>query len=184
MKMIKAAVAGVILVGGIGATAAAKETEQRLPVVQQHVYVDVDDDLTPEQLKEVRITASEAQKLALTAQPGWIKELSLEAEHGTLLYQAEIISNGREIDVYVDALTGEAWREHDPARQQKLVKITEAQARAIALNQVKGTVSKVELDEDDGQYIYEIELRTDKHGEVDIEISATTGAVLDVDWDD
>jgi len=38
--------------------------------------------------------------------------------------------------------------------------------------------------ENDGQYLYEVEIRTDKWQEVDIEISATTGEVLDVDWDD
>lgn len=49
---------------------------------------------------------------------------------------------------------------------------------------MKGTIVKTKLDEDDGQYIYEIELRTDDWQEMDMEISATTGAVLDVDWDD
>ncbi|CAM3346490.1 hypothetical protein EDM52_14620 [Brevibacillus invocatus] len=104
-----------------------------------------------------------------------------ETERGTLYYKFE---TNRSVDVYVDAMTGEAWRENDPERMKQRVKISLEEAKKIALNQVKGTIVKAKLDEDDGQYLYEVEMRTDQWREVEFEISATTGDVLDVDWDD
>lgn len=107
-----------------------------------------------------------------------------ETGRGTLYYKFEIKTTNRKVDVYVDAMTGEAWRENDPERMKQRVKISLEEAKKIALNQVKGTIVKAKLDEDDGQYLYEVEMRTDQWREVEFEISATTGDVLDVDWDD
>ena len=42
---------------------------------------------------------------------------------------------------------------------------------------------EIELDEDDGFIKYEVELRTDR-GEAEVEIDASTGNVLNVEWDD
>ncbi|BAH44923.1 hypothetical protein BBR47_39460 [Brevibacillus brevis NBRC 100599] len=62
------------------------------------------------------------------------------------------------------------------------VKISVEQAEKIALAKVNGNIIK--LDEDDHHSVYEVEVRSAKGQEVDLEISSTTGAVLDVDWDD
>jgi uncharacterized membrane protein YkoI len=44
-------------------------------------------------------------------------------------------------------------------------------------------VIEITKDEDDGFIKYEIELKTDR-GEAEVEIHASTGKVLDVEWDD
>ena len=63
------------------------------------------------------------------------------------------------------------------------VKLTVEQASNIALKQVTGgKVTKVELDRDNGRYVYEIELRT-AQGEADVDIDAGTGKVLSFDQD-
>ncbi|WP_286176991.1 PepSY domain-containing protein [Brevibacillus brevis] len=64
------------------------------------------------------------------------------------------------------------------------MKISVEQAEKIALAKVNGNIKSIKLDEDDHHYAYEVEVRSAKGQEVDLEISATTGAVLDVDWDD
>lgn len=65
----------------------------------------------------------------------------------------------------------------------KQVKLTEAQASNIALKQVTGgKVTKIELDHDNGRYVYEVELRT-ADGEADVDIDANTGKVLSFDQD-
>ena len=42
---------------------------------------------------------------------------------------------------------------------------------------------EIEKDEDDGLIKYEVELNTDR-GEAEVEIDASTGKVLDVEWVD
>ncbi|MBP2079832.1 PepSY domain-containing protein [Oceanobacillus polygoni] len=58
-------------------------------------------------------------------------------------------------------------------------------AREIALNEFAGTVVDIELDEDDGRTIYEIEIENGDD-EATVEIDAYTGEilVLDIDIDD
>lgn len=71
-----------------------------------------------------------------------------------------------------------------PASSEGL--ITETKAREIAQGRAPGAqVVKCKLDWDDGQYVYEIELREGRT-EYECEINAATGAVLkwDVDYDD
>ncbi|MRH42663.1 hypothetical protein GH741_08185 [Aquibacillus halophilus] len=61
--------------------------------------------------------------------------------------------------------------------------ISSEKAKEIALAEVNGTITEIELDEDDGYLTYEIELVTDKN-EVDIDIDAYTGAIIAVSLDD
>ncbi|KAB8130115.1 hypothetical protein F9U64_14485 [Gracilibacillus oryzae] len=61
--------------------------------------------------------------------------------------------------------------------------ISSEKAKSIALAQYNGTITELELDEDDGQMVYEIEIHTATN-EIDIEINAYTGAVNSVSKDD
>ena len=186
MKKMVSTLVGVILVGGLSASAFAQY--QQVGGGQQKtaspVYLEIDDDIHGDWSKQVRITSEKAQKLALGIQPGVIKEWKLDLAGNSLVYKAEIRSNWQEIDVYVDAVTGEAWSEHDPERMKQKVKISAEQAKKIALAQVNGSIKKIKLDEDEGQYIYEVEVRTDRGQEAELEISATSGDILDMEWDD
>ncbi|WP_282242454.1 PepSY domain-containing protein [Psychrobacillus sp. NEAU-3TGS] len=60
--------------------------------------------------------------------------------------------------------------------------ITEQEAIVIAQKQVDGEVTRIKLDSDDGRYEYEVDLQNDD-GEYDIKIDATTGKVLEQEWD-
>ncbi|SFL43041.1 Peptidase propeptide and YPEB domain-containing protein [Gracilibacillus orientalis] len=61
--------------------------------------------------------------------------------------------------------------------------ISAEEARAIATDQYPGTITDFEQDEDDGTYLYEIEVRTDTH-EVDLEIDGYTGSIISISKDD
>lgn len=66
-------------------------------------------------------------------------------------------------------------------------RISEDQARRIALQHVpNGTIEEIELDREDGRDVYEVEVRDPDGNEHDLEIDASTGAVLraEVDRDD
>ena len=60
--------------------------------------------------------------------------------------------------------------------------ITEKAAIEIAMKQAKGTVTEIELDEDDGRVIYEIEIKDGKY-EYDFDIDAISGEVLKFEKD-
>lgn len=70
-------------------------------------------------------------------------------------------------------------------RQGKKAVISREKAIQIALQQFSGTVEDVELDDDDGRLIYEVEIENSR-GEAEVEIDAYTGKVLlvDIDLDD
>ena len=56
------------------------------------------------------------------------------------------------------------------------------EAIAIALKQTPGTVTDVELDDDDGRAYFEIEIEDGKY-EYEYEIDAVTGKILDFEKD-
>ncbi|HEV7377648.1 MAG TPA: PepSY domain-containing protein [Pyrinomonadaceae bacterium] len=67
-------------------------------------------------------------------------------------------------------------------RLKSLARITPEQARDAALAQVPGTVKKVELENEDGNVVYGVEIKTAK-GESDVKVDAGDGRVLHVEHD-
>lgn len=64
------------------------------------------------------------------------------------------------------------------------------EAKQIALTEFEGKVTEIELDEDDGRLMYEVELKNETH-EAEIELDARTGEIIELDieedddrWDD
>lgn len=66
------------------------------------------------------------------------------------------------------------------AERQKLAKITEAVAKATALQHVKGEIVEVELENEHGFLIYSVEVKTPK-GKVEVQIDAGNGAFVGVE---
>ncbi|MFD1706418.1 PepSY domain-containing protein [Siminovitchia sediminis] len=62
--------------------------------------------------------------------------------------------------------------------------ITDEEAKKIALNQFGGKLKEIELEKDDGHYVYEIELVLEDQGEIDLDIHAVTGEILEADKED
>ena len=59
--------------------------------------------------------------------------------------------------------------------------LTEEQVIAIALMEVPGEVQEVDLEREDGMLVYEIEILTADGTEMEVEIVASTGDVLEVE---
>ena len=123
--------------------------------------------------------------------------MELDRENGRFIYEVEFKARGNEYDVKVDAYTGSVvgyeCEPDDDAQPQPTNPpsggnlISEAQAKAIAFQRAGVSESQVsgfeiELDEDDGMMIYEIEFRANGR-EYSLEINAVTGAVIDFDVD-
>jgi uncharacterized membrane protein YkoI len=67
-------------------------------------------------------------------------------------------------------------------RLKSLARITPEQAQAAALAQVPGRVKKVELENEDGNVVYGVEIKT-ADGESDVKVDAGDGRVLHVEKD-
>ncbi|MCG1023706.1 PepSY domain-containing protein [Sutcliffiella horikoshii] len=72
----------------------------------------------------------------------------------------------------------------DPAEEKPAPSmLSRDEAIEIALNEVPGKVDDVELDEDDGVKVYEVEIEVDEDSEATIIINAYTGEILSLTWD-
>ncbi|WP_163526779.1 PepSY domain-containing protein [Halobacillus ihumii] len=62
--------------------------------------------------------------------------------------------------------------------------ITKGEAKQIVEKEVNGTTEKIEMETDDGQRIYDVQVKGEKGKETDVEVDAETGKVIEVDRDD
>lgn len=160
------------------------------------------DDASKENKKEM-ISIDKAESIALKEINGKVEDVELEREHQRMVYKVDInvknFDDDDDREVYVDAYTGEVLGvENDDdddsykggqktATNNSTVanknEISQDEAIKIAEKAVNGKVYKVEKEYDDGRIKYEFELNSDK-GEVDVEIDALTGDILEMDYDD
>jgi uncharacterized membrane protein YkoI len=59
--------------------------------------------------------------------------------------------------------------------------LTEEQVIEIALMEVPGNVTEIELEEDHGQAVYEVEILTDDGTEMEVKVAAGTGDILEIE---
>jgi uncharacterized membrane protein YkoI len=87
---------------------------------------------------------------------------------------------------YLNELAGEEAEDRaegaESERLKSLARITPEQARDAALAQVPGTAKKVELENEDGNVVYGVEIKTAR-GESDVKVDAGDGRVLHVEHD-
>jgi len=159
-------------------------------------------DLFVQAVNNPSISAGEAKKIALKQLDGEIIGFEFDADDRTPHYEIDILKDNGKIEVKVDADTGKAVvterenirtiKTENPVKTDGTVKatdsannssvITEEQAIEIAQAKAKGTVTDIELDEDDNRLIYEIEIRNGKM-EYDFEIDAKTGDIIKYEED-
>lgn len=180
-KFAVISLAGAVLLGGAVAAGAADtngkgSTGSKIEAVQ---------DL---------ITVEEAKKIALSEAEGRVESIELERANGNQYYEIDIENGTEDFDIKINALDGkvisfnkERDDDDDNDQSEKEVYgeniISEQKAIEIAEKEVNGTMKEIEIDEDDGQILYEVELQT-KKGEADVDIDAETGKVLKVELGD
>ena len=62
--------------------------------------------------------------------------------------------------------------------------LSEEQAIEIALLEVSGEVQEIELEKEDGEMVYEIEILRADGQEFEVEIAAVNGAIIEVEMED
>ncbi|WP_342508129.1 PepSY domain-containing protein [Sporosarcina sp. FSL K6-2383] len=137
------------------------------------------------------LSLKEAKALAVQKVGGKVTEIELEKTKTGFIYEVEVKSNGVEYDLDIDAQTGKVVIEKQQAKkvaQAELPRVADAklltkdQAIAIAQKKAKGSVTKAELDDDDGRKHYDIEIKDGAY-EYDFEIDAITGKILEFEKD-
>ena len=126
----------------------------------------------------------------------------LDRDDGRVEYEVELYSGRREYDYDIDARTGAIlsrdWELDDyylsgthtggtgnagsTSANPDVISAEQAQAIAKAQAPSTATVVKCKLDQDDGRWVYEVELR-DGRTEYECDINAVTGVILDWDMD-
>lgn len=144
------------------------------------------------------LTNEEVIEKALTIVDGTVTEVELERKLTGTIYEVEIKKDGYEYDLDLDAVTGKVLKKDkskdDNDDQEDLddnstkidsskVTITTEAAIETALKEANGTVTDVELETEDAQTFYDIEI-VDGSKKVEVKVDAITGAVLSVEQDD
>ncbi|KIL53534.1 hypothetical protein KP77_05100 [Jeotgalibacillus alimentarius] len=154
------------------------------------------------------LTVEEAKDKALAEYEGVVESVELEREANGYKYEIDVRNDDMEYDLDLDASNGEilkAKEERDDdsddddrnddnsttaasngtAGSTSEDYITQEEAVEIALAEVSGTLESVELDDDDGRAMYEVEINTDSGDDDDAEfdIDAVTGEILEMDMD-
>ncbi|MDY7431977.1 PepSY domain-containing protein [Bacillus sp. V26] len=159
--------AGCLAAGGFSYNAFAKENNEHTQSVSE----------------TGGFTEQEAESIAKTVVDGTVDDIDRDIYNGKEAYEVEIEKDGEDYDVYVDIKTKQAL--NDPLKEKKeQVVLTKEEAEQIALKQAAGTVTESKLDEDDGAYIYEIEVQTKQGTEAEFDISAKDGRIMKQELDD
>ncbi|KUP33709.1 PepSY domain-containing protein [Bacillus halotolerans] len=159
--------AGCLAAGGFSYNAFAKENNEQTQSVSE----------------TGGLTEQEAESIAKTVVDGAVDDIDRDIYNGKEAYEVEIEKDGEDYDVYVDIKTKQAL--NDPLKEKKeQVVLTKEEAEQIALKKTAGTVTESKLDEDDGAYIYEIEVQTKQGTEAEIDISAKDGHIMKQELDD
>ncbi|GEM03607.1 hypothetical protein HMI01_05950 [Halolactibacillus miurensis] len=134
----------------------------------------------------VMINRGQAQKIAREkANNAKVTEIELEEDDGMTYYQVELENDTHEFEVEIDAFTGkvliiEMEQRDDQTTAKSQVMSRDAVRQLLTKNYADYRIEKIELDNDDGRMVYDIEL---KAGRVEIEMAldAVSGDVLDFD---
>ncbi|MDF1618189.1 PepSY domain-containing protein [Petrocella sp. FN5] len=148
------------------------------------------------QLEDKQVIGIEvAKKIALGLVNGEIIKFEFDDDDNDSKYEIEIIFEGREYEIEIDAYTGKVLEfdkdddeedrnqdnNHDTNTSRKVIGFEAA--KKIALDLVNGQVVKFEFDNDDNDSKYEMEIIFEGR-EYDIEIDAYTGKVIEFEFDD
>lgn len=137
------------------------------------------------------ISEQEAISIATGAVQGTVQEVELENVNSNLIYEIEIIKDGKEFEVSVDSKSGEIIDiEQELTKEESLIfaasaSVSEDEAIEIAEDELS---SKFDLEEvETGRYrgvkVWEVEFESNSE-EAEVIIDMETGEVLDIEYED
>ncbi|WP_010676509.1 PepSY domain-containing protein [Bacillus timonensis] len=142
-------------------------------------------------------TEAEIREILAKEQAGEIKTIDKKIEQDEVYYYATVVEGETGSTYKLQAITGEIvdvvqnGKEPQNASEQvpstpepPVQQISEQQAIELALQHVKGVVDEVELEEEEGQYSYFVEVETDQGEEKIVQVHAISGEVISIVLED
>ncbi|TVX94224.1 PepSY domain-containing protein [Paenibacillus agilis] len=136
------------------------------------------------------ITKEDAKLIAKTQFKGKLSSLELKIQpDGSRYYEAKLENNKESIIMYINEADGEVVKKEITSKTDKkptnnnTMPITESEAKSIALKHVKGTFKSIDLEDENGVPVYEVEIKT-ATGTKKVYINAYSGAFINVVTDD
>ncbi|WP_172372576.1 PepSY domain-containing protein [Sporosarcina jiandibaonis] len=182
------ALAGAVVIGGAAMVASADKGDNQSAGVLTVEAAGNDD--------QAKLTVEEVQSKAVETVDGTVTEIDYDSSDDE--YEVEVESGSVTYELDINATTGEVVKKETDDMKLSVVKsdakatakttsknmnyITAKEAMAIALKHSPGTVTDVELDDDDNRAYFEIEIKDGKY-EYEFEIDAITGKILDFEKD-
>lgn len=137
---------------------------------------------------QAAITSKEALNIAEKNFPGSsVKDISVDVKKGTTFYEIESFKDNQKQEIKIDANSGQIVKQKD--KNKKLIlpneaidfskltlNIDEAINKALTLEAGWG-LDEADLDNKNGTWIYEVELKNDK-SEKKVIINAQTGEII------
>ncbi|ALC53261.1 hypothetical protein GTY48_04995 [Bacillus thuringiensis] len=125
-------------------------------------------------LKSNTITKEKAEEMALQKVQGEIKLTILEKRNGIEVFVITVETNDKQSKVVeIEKTTGQIQ-----LLEKRMTKITEEQAKEIAVQQVPGNVKRIRLEQKNEKNIYVIEIEKSANENVIVEIEENTGAFI------
>jgi uncharacterized membrane protein YkoI len=123
------------------------------------------------------ISEAEAKKLAEETYRGNVQALTLHRK----IYSITVLTKTEQIKLEMNADSGKITSEDKSSIEKNTqhVKLTEEQAKKIALAEVNGKIEDIDLEEEEERVFYEVEIESGQQ-EATIQIDAFTGKVLSV----
>jgi uncharacterized membrane protein YkoI len=123
------------------------------------------------------ISEAEAKKLAEETYRGNVQALTLHRK----IYSITVLTKTEQIKLEMNADSGKINSEDKSSIEKNTqhVKLTEEQAKKIALAEVNGKIEDIDLEEEEDSVFYEVEIESGQQ-EATIQIDAFTGKVLSV----
>lgn len=188
-KLVAGLISVAVVFGGVYAVSAVENNKQESPAAA--IGNDEAKKATSKQTSEL-ITIEKAADIALNEQSGEVVDIELDAKRGNAIYEIEIQNKGKEADVKLDAFTGEVLSvkskqddddDDDTALPFEKGVLNINKAIKIAEEETNGKVKEMNIDLENGTFIFDFELKGNKD-EVELTLDAKTGEVLDVEYDD
>ena len=140
------------------------------------------------------VTASQAKEIALKEVNGDVISLEFDGDDLQPHYEIDVMKDHEKVELQIDAASGAVQvteRETIKTIKQNIAQavssvvpvaktaaLSQQQAIDITLAKAAGTVTDVELDDDDNELVYEIEIRNGKM-KYDFKIDANSGAIIE-----
>ena len=186
-------IGGVALATVLGFTAFQTFADQTEPIekvneVQNASEVEESENKREGNSSDEILSIQEAIEAAQTEFKGKVIEIQLDHDDGKLIYEIELVNESKEAEIDLDAMTGDVLeKEEERSDREKLAKLNEnllsiAEAKEIAIAEFDGKVIEMELDEDDGRILYEVELRNGSM-EAEMDIDAISGDIIEIEID-